>query len=170
MWSHELDPTDLQNVNNLNFSGSNRKKKLRREMSKKKTMKGQLRAKSERWRKVQSEMRRGAGKQLKARMIITAQILWSLVIRDADDRTSERVFLIRRAIWTGQPSFNLRLCFVCDNLIQFPFSLQRWKIEERKQDKHKQEKKGHALPVTHRDHTIYLFFTLLISAASCKQC
>lgn len=38
MWSHELDPTDLQNINNLNFSGSNRKKKLRREMSKKKKL------------------------------------------------------------------------------------------------------------------------------------
>lgn len=48
MWSHELDPTDLQNVNNLNFSGSNRKENSGERCQKKQTMKGQLRAKSER--------------------------------------------------------------------------------------------------------------------------
>ena len=41
----------------------------------KKTMKGQLRAESEWRRAVRSEMRRRAGKQLKAWMIITREIL-----------------------------------------------------------------------------------------------
>lgn len=64
--SHELNLTDLRKINNQNFSRSNRsERELRRERCQK-TKKGQLRATSEWRRAVRGEMRRQAGKQLKA--------------------------------------------------------------------------------------------------------
>lgn len=93
----ELNLTDLREISYWSISGSNWKEwELMREMSAsmKRPIKCKIRIAT--WGAERDEAR--SRKTSRSRMIIASDVLWSLVIRDADDRTREWV-LIRHAFW-----------------------------------------------------------------------